>query len=56
MDEPSDKPPPTLREEMGKCSMCQQSVPVLQMRVVSGRPLCLGCLSEWYGEDEEEEA
>jgi formylmethanofuran dehydrogenase subunit E len=55
MDEPSDTPPPREVEEMGKCGMCQQSVPARQTRVVSGRPLCLGCLSEWYGEEEEAE-
>ena len=53
MDEPTDEP----RQPPGvtiKCSMCQQRVPVLQSRTVSGRPLCFGCLSDWYGEDEDE--
>ena len=53
MDEPSDAPRPLT--ETIKCGMCQQRVPVTQSRTVSGRPLCLGCLSDWYGEDEDEQ-
>lgn len=54
MDEPSDRPPQSAEETI-KCSMCQQRVPATQARIVSGRPLCLGCLSEWYGEDDDDD-
>jgi formylmethanofuran dehydrogenase subunit E len=54
MDEPQDSPA-EIKEETIRCAMCQQFVPALQTRTISGRPLCLGCLSEWYGEDEDED-
>jgi hypothetical protein len=54
MDEPVEGPV-EIREEMATCAMCQQRVPAIQIRRMSGRPLCLGCLSAWYGEEDEEE-
>jgi hypothetical protein len=36
------------------CGMCKQRVPSDQTRTISGRVLCLGCLSAWYSEDDEE--
>jgi formylmethanofuran dehydrogenase subunit E len=53
MDERPD-PPADPQEETIKCGMCQQQVPAHQVRVMSGRPLCLGCLSAWYGEEDDE--
>jgi hypothetical protein len=60
MDERGDPPTDTRGEieeleEMMTCAMCQQSVPARQVRRMSGRPLCLGCLSLWYGEEDEED-
>jgi hypothetical protein len=50
-DEPPGTPPgPTIT-----CGMCQQTVPAQQTRSVSGRPLCLGCLTAWYGEDDDDD-
>jgi formylmethanofuran dehydrogenase subunit E len=54
MDEPVESPRPAAAVETIKCGMCQQRTPAYQTRVVSGRPLCLGCLSSWYGEEEDE--
>ncbi|HUQ68449.1 MAG TPA: hypothetical protein VM165_02935 [Planctomycetaceae bacterium] len=54
MDEPTDDPRLAVTAPI-RCGMCQQHVPASQTRTVSGRPLCLGCLSDWYGEEEEEE-
>jgi hypothetical protein len=35
------------------CGMCKRRVPSEQVRTVSGRPLCFGCLASWYDEDGE---
>ena len=54
MDEPADPPPESAVETIA-CGMCKQRVPVEQTRNRSGRPLCLGCLAAWYGEDDEDD-
>jgi formylmethanofuran dehydrogenase subunit E len=35
------------------CAMCKRQVPKEHTRTFSGRLLCLGCLSAWYGEDDD---
>jgi hypothetical protein len=50
-DEPDGTPP----GEIITCGMCQQAVPAQQTRAISGRPLCMSCLTAWYGEDDDEE-
>jgi formylmethanofuran dehydrogenase subunit E len=37
------------------CGMCKQTVPAHQTRTISGRPLCLGCLTAWYAADEDDD-
>jgi hypothetical protein len=51
-DEPDDGTPPG---DIITCGMCQQPVPAQQTRAISGRPLCLGCLTAWYGEDDDDQ-
>jgi formylmethanofuran dehydrogenase subunit E len=38
-----------------ECRMCHRLVPKEHSGTLSGRILCFGCLSGWYGDDEEEE-
>jgi hypothetical protein len=54
MDERHDPPGASARDTI-VCGMCQQRVPAQQTRTISGRPLCLGCLTAWYGEDEDDD-
>jgi hypothetical protein len=35
--------------------MCKRQVPAEHTRTFSGRLLCLGCLSAWYGEDDDDD-
>jgi hypothetical protein len=53
MDEPRDATDNAPMETI-VCGMCQQRVPIHQTRAISGRPLCLGCLTAWYGEDDDD--
>ena len=41
-------------EKIVKCSMCQRLVPAHETLTRSGQPLCFGCLSVWYDEEETE--
>lgn len=54
MDERPD-PPAELPKQTVPCGMCKRRVPIEQTREMSGRILCLGCLSSWYEDEDEDE-
>ena len=40
---------------MIECRTCHRLVPLQQTATLSGRTLCFGCLSSWYGDDDQDE-
>ncbi len=46
-ESPESAPPMTV------CAMCHRSVPASQIINLGGRPLCFGCMTAWFDEDEE---
>jgi len=35
------------------CAMCHRAVPATQIISLGGRPLCFGCATAWFDEDED---